>query len=74
MKARNGQGGPPPGQTLTEAEICAHCEANLARFKPPHLIKFADALPRYATGKIHKPALRKNFGSPKMIDVNQVAS
>jgi len=34
-----------------------------------------DALPRNATGKIHKPALRKNFGSPKATDVaNAVAS
>jgi hypothetical protein len=49
-------------------------EANLARFKRPQLIKFVDALPRNATGKIHKPTLRKNFGSPKMIDINQVAS
>jgi len=63
-----------PGHTLTEAEICAHCEANLARFKRPQLIRFVDALPRNATGKIHKPTLRKNFGSPKMIDINHVAS
>ena len=51
-----------PGHSLTEAEIHAHCAANLARFKRPHLIKFVDALPRNATGKIHKPTLRKNFG------------
>ena len=63
-----------PGHSITEAEICAHCEANLARFKRPQLIKFVDALPRNATGKIHKPTLRKNFGSPKAIDINQVAS
>src|ERR1700737_4125262 len=63
-----------PGHTLTEAEICAHCEANLARFKRPQLIRFVDAPPRNATGKIHKPTLRKNFGSPKMININHVAS
>ena len=39
-------------------------QANLARFKRPHSIKFVDALPRNATGKIHKPTLRKTFGSP----------
>ena len=27
-----------PGHTLTEVEIHAHCEANLARFKRPRLI------------------------------------
>jgi fatty-acyl-CoA synthase len=56
------------GHSLTEAEIRAHCEANLARFKRPHVIRLVDALPRNATGKIHKPTLRKNFGSPKAID------
>ena len=57
-----------PGHSLTEAEIHAHCAANLARFKCPRLIRFVDALPRNATGKIHKPTLRKNFGSPDAID------
>ncbi len=56
------------GHSLTEAEIHAHCEANLARFKRPRLIKFIDALPRNATGKIHKPTLRANFGAEKITD------
>jgi fatty-acyl-CoA synthase len=63
-----------PGHALTEAEIHAHCEANLARFKRPRLIQFVDALPRNATGKIHKPTLRQNFGSPKATDTPAVAS
>ena len=54
-----------PGHTLTPAEIHAHCAANLARFKCPRLIEFVDALPRNATGKIHKPTLRKTFSAPK---------
>jgi fatty-acyl-CoA synthase len=62
-----------PGHTLSEAEICAHCEANLARFKRPHLIKFVDALPRNATGKIHKPTLRQNFAAPKATDLAQAS-
>jgi len=57
-----------PGHSITETEIHAHCQANLARFKRPHSIKFVDALPRNATGKIHKPTLRKNFGSPDAVD------
>jgi fatty-acyl-CoA synthase len=57
-----------PGHTLTEAEIQAHCEANLARFKRPYVIRFVEALPRNATGKIHKPTLRQNFGLPKATD------
>ena len=62
-----------PGQTITEAEIHAHCAANLARFKCPRLIQFVDALPRNATGKIHKPTLRQNFGSPAPADLAKAA-
>jgi fatty-acyl-CoA synthase len=51
-----------PGYALTEATIHAHCAANLARFKCPRVIQFVDALPRNATGKIHKPTLRNMFG------------
>jgi fatty-acyl-CoA synthase len=57
-----------PGHSLSEAEIHAHCEVNLARFKRPRLIEFVDALPRNATGKIHKPTLRKDFGAEKVTD------
>jgi fatty-acyl-CoA synthase len=57
-----------PGHTLTPAEIHAHCAANLARFKCPKLIEFVDALPRNATGKIHKPTLRQKFNAPKPTD------
>jgi fatty-acyl-CoA synthase len=60
-----------PGQSLTEAEISAHCAANLARFKCPRLIRFVDALPRNATGKIHKPTLRKNFSSASATDLTK---
>ena len=49
-----------PGHTLAAEEIHAHCAANLARFKCPRLIEFVDALPRNATGKIHKPTLAKD--------------
>jgi fatty-acyl-CoA synthase len=49
------------GQTLSDAEILTHCRANLARFKCPQKISFADVLPRTATGKVHKPTLRAQF-------------
>ncbi len=63
-----------PGHDITETEINAHCAANLARFKRPHVIKFVDALPRNATGKIHKPTLRKNFGAPSPADIARAAA
>jgi fatty-acyl-CoA synthase len=62
-----------PGHTLAAADIHAHCEANLAGFKCPRRIEFVDALPRNATGKIHKPTLRKNFASPKATDLAQAS-
>ncbi len=52
-----------PGHTLSEDDIVAHCAANLARFKLPHSVVFTEALPRNATGKVHKPTLRQKFGA-----------
>ena len=63
-----------PGQTLTPAEIHAHCAANLARFKCPRLVEFVEALPRNATGKIHKPTLRQQFSVSKPTDASAAAS
>ena len=57
-----------PGQRLTEADVFAHCAANLARFKCPRQVRFVDALPRNATGKIHKPTLRKEFSVASEVD------
>ena len=47
-----------PGVTIPEEEIFTHCRKNLARFKCPTDIRFVEALPRNATGKVHKPTLR----------------
>jgi fatty-acyl-CoA synthase len=52
-----------PGRALTETEVVSHCAANLARYKLPHSVVFTDALPRNATGKVHKPTLRRQFGT-----------
>ena len=52
-----------PGQVLTEQQILDHCSENLARFKLPRFIEFVQALPRNATGKVHKPTLRQQFGT-----------
>lgn len=60
-----------PGQSITEADIAAHCAANLARFKCPRVIRFIDVLPRNATGKIHKPTLRKTFSVASAADLAQ---
>jgi fatty-acyl-CoA synthase len=62
------------GQSVTESEVLEHCAKNLARFKCPRLIRFVDALPRNATGKIHKPTLRKNFSIASATDLAGAAS
>ncbi|NPU12101.1 long-chain fatty acid--CoA ligase [Bradyrhizobium sp. 83002] len=63
-----------PGHSLNETDIFAHCQANLARFKCPRTVRFVDALPRNATGKIHKPTLRKSFATASAVDLVQQAS
>ena len=50
-----------PGEALTEAEINAFCEENLARHSRPRRIIF-DKVPRNPTGKIEKPKLRQKYG------------
>ena len=54
---------PRPGEALTEDEVLAHCAAGLARYKVPRSVLFAEALPRNATGKVHKPTLRRQFAA-----------
>lgn len=50
-----------PGADLTETQVIAHCRERLARFKCPSRVLFIDALPRNASGKVHKPTLRASF-------------
>ncbi len=47
-----------PGAAITEAELRAHLEANLARYKVPRYIELVPDLPRNATGKIRRVELR----------------
>jgi fatty-acyl-CoA synthase len=53
------------GCLLTEDDVVAHCARNLARYKLPQSVVFSDALPRNATGTVHKPTLRKTFGESR---------
>ncbi len=52
---------PRAGATLDAARLRAHCLAQLARFKVPKRFEAVDALPRNATGKVHKVRLREQF-------------
>jgi fatty-acyl-CoA synthase len=50
-----------PGATLSERQVIDHCFGKLARFKQPQHVRFVDALPRNATGKVLKRELRTQF-------------
>ncbi|WP_103338256.1 acyl-CoA synthetase [Amycolatopsis sp. CA-126428] len=47
-----------PGAELDEPQFRAHLERHLARYKVPRHVRFTDALPRNATGKIRRVELR----------------
>lgn len=47
-----------PGVTLTEADILAHCQTRLARFKIPASVVINGEIPRTATGKVQKHVLK----------------
>ncbi len=47
------------GETLTEAEVKAFCQGQIARYKVPRYVKFVDSFPMTVTGKIQKFVMRK---------------
>jgi malonyl-CoA/methylmalonyl-CoA synthetase len=52
-----------PGHTLTEASVIAALKGEIASFKVPKRVHFADELPRNAMGKVQKALLRERFSS-----------
>jgi fatty-acyl-CoA synthase len=46
-----------------KAEILAWCDARLARYKRPAHVRYLEALPRTASGKIQKDVLRRAFAA-----------
>ena len=47
------------GHNVTGPAILEHCQGRLARFKQPKSVRFIEALPRNATGKVLKRELRE---------------
>ncbi len=54
---------PRRGRTVDPASLDSHCRARMAAFKRPRQIHIVDALPRTATGKIQRFALRARLGA-----------
>src|ERR1700722_12709067 len=48
-----------PGANLDEKSVIAYTREHLANFKAPRSVRFVDALPRNAGGKVVKPQLRE---------------
>lgn len=46
------------GEQLTEQDVLAYCESQLAKYKLPYEVDFLDELPRNASGKVLKHTLR----------------
>jgi fatty-acyl-CoA synthase len=51
-----------PGCELSDVALLAHCANRLARYKLPRSVIFVEELPHNATGKLHKPTLRRLYG------------
>ncbi len=50
------------GADVADRDILAFLDGRIARYKIPKSVRFADGLPRTATGKIVKKALREAYG------------
>ena len=50
------------GHQVSEAELIAHLDGRLARYKIPKSVVFADRLPHNAAGKLLKSDLRQMHG------------
>jgi benzoate-CoA ligase family protein len=56
---------PRSGRTIDVPAIEAHCRARMAAFKRPRTVLVVDALPKTATGKVQRYALRQRLaGTP----------
>ncbi|MFQ3561854.1 long-chain fatty acid--CoA ligase [Streptomyces gramineus] len=53
-----------PGAVASAEDILASLDGRLARYKIPKSLVFTDALPRSGAGKLLKPHIRDNFGTP----------
>jgi fatty-acyl-CoA synthase len=50
-----------PGEQLTEEEIKAFCQGQIAHYKVPRYIRFVDEMPMTVTGKVQKFVMRERM-------------
>jgi fatty-acyl-CoA synthase len=50
-----------PGQRAEEQELITFCRDRMAHFKAPKSVEFVETLPKTATGKVQKFALREQY-------------
>ena len=55
---------PATGRSIESGELLGHCRERMAAFKRPRTIHVLDALPKTATGKIQRYALRDRLAGP----------
>ena len=54
-----------PDMSATEPELIDFCRSRMAHFKAPKGVDFVEALPKTATGKTQKFALRERYWKDK---------
>jgi acyl-CoA synthetase (AMP-forming)/AMP-acid ligase II len=58
---------PEPGSSASPEEIMTWCREELAHFKCPSTVEFADSLPRTTTGKVLKRELRARLAAAQEV-------
>lgn len=61
---------PKPGNALSEQDVVVFARERIAGYKVPKSVSFIDALPRNASGKVLKTALRKPYWAGRDRQVN----
>jgi len=49
------------GETLTEEEVRAYCQGQIAHYKVPRYVRFVDEMPMTITGKVQKFVMRERM-------------
>ncbi|WP_431820959.1 AMP-binding protein [Burkholderia sp. F1] len=64
---------PRAGEQLTEDDVRAFCQGQIAHYKIPRYIRFVDELPMTVTGKVQKFVMRQRMIDELKLDVQKTA-